>query len=89
MRPRKERIVNNFLTVTVYAHYRFIDIARIRSMQCLRNGRASVRPSVSHSVGLSHLSTAVTAAGGFAAERPAGRSYRSIAGAGMHSAATC
>jgi len=43
--------------------------------QGLCNGLASVRPSVC----LSHRLTAATAGGGFAAEHPVGRRYRSIA----------
>ena len=53
MRPRKERIVNNFLTVTVYAHYRFIDTARIVYEACRVYETVellSVRPSVTPSV---------------------------------------
>ena len=45
--------------------------------------RSGVRPSVC----LSHLSTAATAAGGFAAERPAGRRYRSTAALNSNGAA--
>ena len=40
------------------------------------------RPSVGLSICLSHRSTSAAACGGFAAERPPGRRYRSIAGAG-------
>jgi len=51
--------------------------------QGLWNGRVSVRPSVSPSVCLFHRSRAVMACSGFAAKHPAGRRYRSAAGAGV------
>ena len=44
---------------------------------------SGVRPSVLPSVCLSHRSEAATAAGGFAAERPAGRRYRLIAASAL------
>ena len=60
-------------------HYvqKLIDSARIVSAAGSMK-RLSVRPSVR----LSHQSTAAAACGGFAAKHPAGRRYRSIAGAG-------
>ena len=51
------------------------DAARIVCGEGPCNGRTSVCPSD----GLSHRSTAATAAGGFAAERRAGRRYQSTA----------
>jgi len=52
-----------------------VDNAALYVEQGLCNGRASVCLSVC----LSHREMAATTAGGFAAERPVGRRYRSIA----------
>jgi len=56
-----------------HAVVHIIDAARIACAAGFM--QRSVRPSVC----LSHRSTAATAAGGFAAERPVGRTYRSTA----------
>ena len=67
------RIYTCFCSVTLYAA--LTEAARIIRAAGFTNGRASVCPSVR----LSRQSTAATAAGGFAAERRAGRRYRSVA----------
>ena len=59
----------------------FLDTAS-HSMPSRVDETTSVRLSARLSVCLFHRSTAAAACGGFAAGRPAGRKYRSIAGAG-------
>ena len=61
--------------LTYLLTYTHIDAGRIVCCKRLCNGRVSVRPPVS----LSRRSTAAAECGGFAAERPAGRTYRSTA----------
>ena len=64
--------------------YLYCSLVHMHQQHGLCNGRTHVRPSVC----LSRRSTEATAAGGFAAERPAGSRYRSIA-AGALQASCC